>query len=70
MIHNEHELSIAKEQIESLRQSRDRVFERNEGTPFTMHLAANGFERMMARLQAEVDAYEAGLVESASANRS
>lgn len=70
MIQNDRELSLAKEQIESLRQSRDRIFERNEGTPFTMHLAANGFERMMARLQAEVDQYESSALEAGATNRS
>ncbi len=70
MIQNEQELSIAKEQIETLRRDRDAIFERNEGTPFSMHLAANGFERMMARLQDEVDEYEFRTMVPASAQRS
>ena len=69
MIQNDQELTIAKQQIESLRQSRDAIFERNEGTAFTMHLAANGFERMMARLQSEVDEYESRMLETQTAGR-
>ena len=70
MIQTDQELAIAKEQIEYLRQSRDSIFERNEGTPFMMHLSANGFERMMARLQSEVDEYESRTLEADAAHRS
>jgi hypothetical protein len=66
MIQSELECSVAKEQLEFLRKSRDAVFERNEGSPFMMHLAANGFERMMTRLQLEIDEYESRSLETAT----
>ena len=58
MIQSERELETVKQQIESLRQARDRVFERNEGTPFMMHLSASSFEKKMWQLWDEVDEYE------------
>jgi len=70
MISNDRELELAKEQIDYLRQCRDSIFDRNEGTPFEMHLTAIGFERMMAQLQTEVDEYESRTVEANAVHRS
>lgn len=62
MIQSDRELEIVKEQIEFLRGCRDRVFERDDSTPFMMHLSASSFEKKMRQLQEEVDEYEAGIV--------
>jgi hypothetical protein len=70
MISNDRELELAKEHVDYLRQCRDSIFERNEGTPFEMHLTAIGFERMMAQLQTEVDEYESRTLEADSVHRS
>lgn len=59
MIKSDDELAIVKEQMEALRKSRDAVFERNEGTPFMMHLSATSFENKMRQLWQEVEQYEA-----------
>ena len=53
------ELAIVKEQIEFLRKQRDAVFERNEGTPFMMHLSATSFENKMRKLWKDVEEFEA-----------
>ena len=58
MIQSARELEWVKEQIEFLRKARDSVFERNEGTPFMMHLSASSFEKKMRQLWEEVDEYE------------
>lgn len=58
MIANDQQLAIVSRQVEELRTERDRALEAADERPFQAHLEAAGFEKMIARLQEEIEAYE------------
>jgi len=59
MITSEQELAVVQEQIADLHARLRDLFNRTDLTHFEVHLTAGGYDRMIDRLQKEVDAYEA-----------
>jgi hypothetical protein len=59
MIANQQELEIVSQQLQQLKGQRDSILRRSgDDAPFRSHVEIAGIEKMIARLQQEVDAYE------------
>jgi HTH-type transcriptional regulator / antitoxin HipB len=58
MIANDQQFAIVSRQIQELKRERDRALEVAAEKPFQAHLEAAGFEKMIARLQEEIEEYE------------
>ncbi|MCI0360470.1 MAG: hypothetical protein L0211_18490 [Planctomycetaceae bacterium] len=59
MITSDKELALVQEQIADLNTRLRALFNCTDLTRFEVHLTAAGYDRMIDRLQKEVDAYEA-----------
>jgi hypothetical protein len=59
MITSEQELANVQQQIADLHARLRAIFNDTNLTHFEVHLSAAGYDRMIDRLQKEVDAYEA-----------
>jgi hypothetical protein len=58
MIVNEHELEIVSRQIQELKARRDKVLREGVEQGFQLHVEVAGIEKMIARLQEEIDAFD------------
>ena len=56
MIANDQELQSVLRQLQELRLQRDRLLHDSGVNPFQLHIEVSGLEKMLARLQDEVDA--------------
>ena len=59
MIANEKEQEIVSRQLRELKAQRDSVLRESTQPAFQSHVELAGLEKMIVRLQAEIDAYEA-----------
>jgi hypothetical protein len=57
MIANDQELGVVTRQLEELKARRDRTLRDGKADGFQLHIEVTGLEKMIARLQAEVDAF-------------
>ena len=69
MISNDAELATVEQQLRELRSRKERTLADKLRDPFSVDLVVSGFEKMIARLQAEVDEYEARLSHADASNR-
>ena len=60
MISNDQELDVVSQQLQQLKLQRDSILRKTSDTPFRLHVEVAGIEKMIARLQEEIDAYELG----------
>ena len=67
MITNHQEFAVASRQLEGLKVRRDKMLREREQPGFELHVEVAGFEKMIARLQEEVAAFD---ISSAQAWRS
>jgi len=58
MIMNNVELDAVKRQIEEFHDRLRILFRRDDLSHFEVHLTASGYDKMIARLQREVEEYE------------
>lgn len=58
MIANDQEFEIVSRQLQELKAQRDSLLRGPTQTPFQSHVELAGLEKMIARLQGEMDAYE------------
>jgi ribosome-binding protein aMBF1 (putative translation factor) len=58
MIANDQELAIVSRQVAELSARRDRVLQTASERPFQAHIETAGLEKMIARLQEEIQAYQ------------
>lgn len=59
MIANEQELSEVKAQIAELNERLQAVFKSQNLSHFEAHVTATGYDKMIAKLQREIDSYAA-----------
>ena len=69
MIANDQEFAVVSRQLQELKEQRDGLLRGGNGQPFHLHVEVAGIEKMSARLQAEIDAYENPLREQATGDR-
>jgi DNA-binding XRE family transcriptional regulator len=58
MIANDQELAIVARQLDQLKTQREKVLELASEKPFQARVEAAGIEKMIARLEEEIEAYE------------
>jgi hypothetical protein len=58
MIANDQELAVVTRQLQELRARRDKMLRDGVAEGFQLHVEAAGVEKMIARLQEEVNAFE------------
>jgi ribosome-binding protein aMBF1 (putative translation factor) len=58
MIANEQQRAIVSRQLAELAERRDRVLQDSTQSPFQTRIEASGIEKMIARLQEEIEEYE------------
>ena len=59
MITNDREFQSVLCQLQELRSQRDTLLRDSAVNPFQLHIEVSGMEKMMARLQDEINAFEA-----------
>ena len=59
MIANDQELETVLRQFQELTSQRDSLLREPAPNPFQLHVELTGLEKLMARLQEEIDAFEA-----------
>jgi hypothetical protein len=58
MIANDQELAMVSRQLHELKTQRDNLLCGGNGQPFQLHVEVAGLEKMIVRLQEEINAYE------------
>jgi hypothetical protein len=58
MIANDQERAMVSRQLHELKTQRDNLLRGGNGQPFQLHVELAGLEKMIARLQEEINAYE------------